>query len=134
MKETNMNINIEFFQENLIQAIGSGVYEISVEKNNKIKALYIGESVFVLVRCAEHLFELYKNPKYFGFHKEQIEDSSVTLRFSLIESNDDKVSRKKRELELIKQKEPLSQSGISDNQKKIEDKISALKGFLNSDK
>ncbi|MDQ0209103.1 hypothetical protein [Alkalicoccobacillus murimartini] len=131
MKETNMNINIEFFQGNLIKAIGSGVYEISVEKNNKIKALYIGESVFVLVRCAAHLFELYKNPKYFGFYKEQIEDSSVTLRFSLIESNDDKVSRKKRELELIKQKEPLSQSGISDNQKKIEDKISALKNFLN---
>lgn len=131
MKETNMNIKIEFFQSDLIQAIGSGVYEVSVYKNNQSKVLYIGESVFVLVRCASHLYELNKNPEYFGFTEETIKDSSITLKFRLLEKIDNKILRKKREIELIKEKKPLSQSGISDYQKSIEDKISVLTSFLN---
>lgn len=47
LKETNMNINIDFFQKDLIQAIGVGIYEISVYKNDASRVLYIGESVFV---------------------------------------------------------------------------------------
>lgn len=131
MKETNMNIKIEFFQEDLIKAIGAGIYEISVHKNDKSKILYIGESVFVLVRCASHLYELSKNLGYFGFTEETINDSSVTLKFRLLEKIDNKVLRKKREKELIKENQPLSQSGISDYQKSIEDKISSLTSFLN---
>lgn len=132
MKEINMNIIIDFFQKDLIKAIGAGIYEISVQKNDKSKILYIGESVFVLVRCASHLYELNKNPEYLGFTKETIKDSSITLKFSLIEKIDKKDLRKKRETELIKEKEPLSQSGINDYQKSVEDKISALTSFLNS--
>lgn len=132
MKEKNMNITIEFFQDDLIEAIGAGVYEISVHKNDKPKTLYIGESVFVLVRCASHLYELDKNPEYFGFTEEIIKDSSITLKFKLLEKIDKKDLRKRREIELIKEKEPLSQSGIKDYQKSIEDKISSLTSFLNS--
>lgn len=126
-----MNIKIEFFQEDLIKAIGAGVYEISVHKNDKSKILYIGESVFVLVRCASHLYQLSKKPEYFGFTEETISDSSVTLKFRLLEKIDNKGLRKKREKELIKDNKPLSQSGISDYQKSIEDKISSLTSFLN---
>lgn len=132
MKETNMNITIDFFKKDLIKAIGAGVYEVSVQKNDKSKILYIGESVFVLVRCASHLYELNNNPEYFGFTEETIKDSSITLKFSLVEKIDKKDLRKKREIELIKEKEPLSQSGIKDYQKSIEDKILSLTSFLNS--
>lgn len=55
----------------------------------------------------------------------------MTLKFRLLEKIDNKVLRKKREKELIKENQPLSQSGISDYQKSIEDKISSLTSFLN---
>lgn len=130
MKETNMNITIEFFQKDLIHAIGAGIYEIRVHMNSDSRVLYIGESVFVLARCASHLYQLNKNPDYFGFDENTIRDSSITLKFRLLEKvNKD---RKKREKELIKKEKPLSQSGRSDYQKSVEDKISSLNSFLNS--
>lgn len=127
----NMNIKVEFFQDDLIQAIGAGIYEVSVYKNKKPKVLYIGESVFVLVRCASHLYELKRKPEYFGFTDKTINDPGITLKFKLIEKNSNNVSRKKRELEFIKERRPLSQSGISDRQKNVEDKIEELTQFLN---
>lgn len=127
----NMNIKVEFFQDDLIQAIGSGIYEISIDQNKKSEVLYIGESVFVLVRCASHLYELKKKPEYFGFTDKTIDDPGITLKFKLIEKNSNNGSRKKREMELIKERKPLSQSGIRDRQKNVEDKIEALTQFLN---
>jgi len=127
----DMNIKVEFFRYDLIQAIGAGIYEISIVKNNKSEVLYIGESVFVLVRCASHLYELKKKPEYFGFTDTIIDDPSITLKFKLIEENINKILRKKRETELIKERKPLSQSGIADRQKNVEDKIEALTQFLN---
>ncbi|MBN3345517.1 hypothetical protein CF050_01135 [Clostridium botulinum] len=126
-----MNIKVEFFQDDLIQAIGAGIYEISIHQNKKSEVLYIGESVFVLVRCASHLYELKKKPEYFGFTDKTIDDLGITLKFKLIEKNSNKGSRKKREMELIKEIKPLSQSGIRDRQKNVEDKIEALTQFLN---
>lgn len=125
-----MKVKVVFFRENLTDAIGAGIYEISVDKSGKSKVLYIGESVFVLVRCAAHLYELKKNPNYFGFTKETINDSSITLKFRLIEENSDKTSRKENEKSLINERKPLSQSGISDRQKNVESKIEALTQFL----
>lgn len=56
-----VSVNIEnknrFFQDDLIKSIGAGIYEISVDKKGKSKVLYIGESVFVIVRCASHLYK-----------------------------------------------------------------------------
>lgn len=125
-----MKVKVVFFQDNLIEAIGAGIYEISIDKGGKSEVLYIGESVFVLVRCASHLYELKKNPNYFGFTKETINDSSITLKFRLIEENSDKISRKEKEKKLINERKPLSQSGISDRQKNVEGKIEALMQFL----
>ena len=129
----NINIQVEFFQDDLIQAIGAGIYEISIDHNNKSDVLYIGESVFVLVRCASHLYELKSKPEYFGFTDKTIDDSGITLKFKLIEKNSNSGLRKKREMELIKERKPLSQSGIRDRQKNVEDKIEALTQFLNDD-
>lgn len=127
-----MNIKIEFFKDDLIQAIGAGIYQISICKNNKSAILYIGESVFMLVRCANHLFNFNKDPNYFGFTNEEIEDSNIVLKFTLLEQISDSLERKKREKHLINEYKPLSQSGISDRQKNIEDKISSFKDFFNS--
>ena len=45
-----MRINIEFFKDNFIDAIGAGVYEVEiVNSSGETKSVYIGESVFVLV-------------------------------------------------------------------------------------
>ncbi|MBU0941648.1 MAG: hypothetical protein KKD36_09485 [Bacteroidetes bacterium] len=127
-----MNITIDFFQGDLIQAIGAGIYEISVHKNGKSDVLYIGESVFVLARCSLHLYQLKKKPDYFGFDKHTIRDSSISIKFGLLKKVDKDKDRKKLEKDLIKKKKPLSQSGISDYQKSVEDKISSLTNFLNS--
>lgn len=126
----DMKIQIQFFKDDLLEAIGAGIYEISINHNNKSKVIYIGESVFVLVRCASHLYELKKKPSYLGFTDDILNDSSVTLQFKLIESNSNNVLRKKREKELVRERVPLSQSGISDRQKNVEDKVAAIKQFL----
>ena len=99
-------------------------------KNGKSSTLYIGESVFVLVRCASHLYNLKKNPEYLGFTKETIEDSGISLCFHLLKQEKDTIERKKEEKKLVKEKNPLSQSGISDRQKNIEERIEALTNFL----
>ena len=94
--------------------------------------MYIGESVHVIVRCSEHLYQLKSEPKYFGFTSKTIDREDITLTFKLIESIDDKKERKLKEKKLITENKPLSQSGISDRQKEIEEKIQALDSFLNS--
>lgn len=125
-----MKIKIKFFEKDFLEAIGAGVYEIDVNKNGKVAVLYIGESVFVLVRCSIHLYELRKSPQYLGFTQETINDEGITLTFKLLQQEDKKKRRKEIETEEIKKKKPLSQKGINDYQKEVEDRIEALTNFL----
>lgn len=128
-----LKIKMDFFQDDLIKSIGAGIYAISVVKNGKSKVLYIGESVFIIVRCASHLYELKKHPEYLGFTDETIGDLCIKLKFRVIEEIDDTMRRKAREKELIKNEKPLSQNGMSDQQKSVEEKIRALTEFLNNE-
>lgn len=98
-----MNIKVKFFEDKFVEAIGAGIYEIYVQINSKEELLYVGESVFVLVRCATHLYEIIS----------------------------DKKMRKAKEKEVIKDKHPRMQSGISDRVKSIENMISEMTDFLN---
>lgn len=127
-----MKINIQFFHDDFINAIGAGIYEIIVSIGGKSKSLYIGESVHVMVRCSDHLYQLKSEPNYFGFTSETIDKEDITLTFKLIESIDDYKKRKLKEKKLIAENKPLSQSGRSDHQKEIEEKIQALNTFLYS--
>lgn len=127
-----MKINIDFFNDDFFNAIGAGVYEIIVSIGEKSRSLYIGESCWIIVRCATHLYRLKKKPEYFGFTNETIDRIDITVSFKLIKLIDDKSKRKSNEKELIEKNDPLSQSGISDRQKCIEDKIHALNQFINS--
>lgn len=125
-----MRIKIDFFNEKMIDAIGAGIYQVSVKHNGMDEVLYIGESVFVLVRCGAHLFELKNKPEYFGFNDDSINNEDIALKFELLENIDDKKKRKHREKELIKEKNPIMQSGISDRMKTVEEKVQALTTFL----
>lgn len=127
-----MKIKIDFFREEFIEAIGAGIYKVSIKYADKEELLYIGESVFILVRCATHLFKLKSNPNYFGFTDESIQDENITLKMELIETCDDKKKRKQLEKQLITINKPIMQSGISDRMKDIDEKIDALTEFLNS--
>ena len=123
---------IDFFSSNFIEAIGAGVYKVSViNANGDIAPLYIGESVFVLVRCATHLFEFKKNPAYFGFNEK-------SLKFELYRQIDEQQKRKQCEKELIKEilktQQIICQNGISDRMKGIDEKIKALENFLSQNK
>ena len=125
-----MKIQIEFFKDDLIAAIGAGIYEVSVSKNGRTRPLYIGESVYTIVRCASHLYRLKNKPEYFGFTKETIDDSEIILSFKFVVSIHDMQNRRAQEKELIKQCKPINQSGISDRQKGLEERIAALDDFL----
>lgn len=127
-----MKIQIKFFEKDFIKAIGAGIYEVTMIYNNTETSLYIGESVFVLIRCATHLFNVKKNPNYFGFTDETIEDEKIELRFSLLESEDDMQIRKQKEKIYIQTNEPKLQSGISDRMKAIDDKIQEITYLLES--
>lgn len=109
-----MQLKIELFENDIRNSLEPGIYQIEIKKENNKKILYIGESVYPLVRCSEHLFNLKNDPHYFGFTKETIADSSISLIFSILQSETDSIKRKSREKELIIEKKPLSQSGISD--------------------
>ena len=126
-----MNIKVKFFEDKLVEAIGAGIYEIYIQTNSKEELLYVGESVFVLVRCATHLYQIVKGIGYFGFTKEMIENKSFTLVFKLISLESHSKERKSKEKEVIKDKHPMMQSEISDRVKSIENMISEMTAFLN---
>ena len=39
-----MKIKIDFFNKNIIDAIGAGIYQVSIMNNGKEEVLYIGDS------------------------------------------------------------------------------------------
>ena len=128
-----MDIKVNFFEENFVEAIGAGIYGVHLQTHTENKELlYVGESVFVLVRCATHLYEIVKGNGYFGFTKEKIESNNITLVFELLVSESDKKRRKTKEKEIIKDRHPRMQSEISDRVKSVEDMISELKNLLNN--
>lgn len=76
-----INIKVQFFEDRLVDAVGVGVYEIYAKIDNKEELFYVGESVFVLVRCATHWYEISKGKGYLGFTEEMIEKDNITLIF-----------------------------------------------------
>ncbi|MCI8848852.1 MAG: hypothetical protein HFF86_06205 [Oscillibacter sp.] len=128
-----MDIKVKFFEDSFVEATGPGIYGIYFQTNTENKELlYVGESVFVLVRCATHLYEIVKGDGYLGFTKEIIERNNITLAFELLLSESDKKRRKAKEKEIIKGRHPKMQSEISDRVKSIEDMIKEMTNLLNN--
>lgn len=126
-----MNIKVNFFEDTLVNAVGAGVYGIYAKTDNKEELFYVGESTFILVRCATHLYEISKGKGYLGFTKEMIDKDNITIIFKLYENIASKADRIKREKELIDENKPKMQSGIKDRVKSIENMIDELTRFLN---
>lgn len=127
-----MKIKIDFFSNDVVGSLTAGIYVISVKKNNKEKELYIGESKVMMIRCAQHLWELKKEPAYFGFDDELINDDKIQLIFRRIEDIGDMGERRRKEKQLIKEKQPLSQSGVSDRLIEIMERKKRLLDFIKS--
>lgn len=131
MKEKGtMKIAVSFFDNKIIEAIGGGIYKISVKQGGEHEVLYIGESFSMLIRCAAHLYTLSNSPEYFGFTDETIERTDITIVLEVLEVEKDKYIRKQKEKQYIKDYKPITQSGISDRMKSVEDKIAALEEYL----
>lgn len=122
-------MKVKFFEKDTgldENSIGAGVYRFKIgvktsEKDDDFLTLYIGESLTMLKRCGEHMYELYKNPKYFGLSNEHLCDDDLELvvevhekfnpKYSLIKS---KYILKKKEYSTIEKLKPLSQNRSSD--------------------
>lgn len=112
------------------KAIHGGVYQIELlKKDKKPICLYIGESVWGVLRCGKHLYSLYDNPAYLGLKQEDLDNDLLELKFTLLTSIEKKKRNigqdlyKTKELEAIKKYKPLTQLQTSDKQISLEDKI-----------
>ena len=112
------------------RAINHGVYMIELLEKEESVCLYIGETVWIASRCGVHLYSLYENPNYFGLTKEDIDNDEFTLKFSVIDSLNEKKSvlgvgqYKSLELDAIRRNKPLTQLETSDRQiRDVQEKI-----------
>ncbi|HEL2473814.1 hypothetical protein [Streptococcus suis] len=126
-----MNLQVQFFQNDVIKAIKGGVYQISLQKDDgERRVLYIGESFSMLIRCAQHLYQLRKYPEYLGMTTETLRDQNLILMFEILELEEAMGIRRKKEKEYIKKYRPLLQSGLSDRMLPISRKKEAVANFL----
>ncbi|HEM5034912.1 TPA: hypothetical protein U1211_001086 [Streptococcus suis] len=126
-----MNLQVQFFQNDVIKAIKGGVYQISLQKvDGERRVLYIGESFSMLIRCAQHLYQWRKYPEYLGMTTEILRDQNLILMFEILELEEAMGIRRKKEKEYIKKYRPLLQSGLSDRMLPISRKKEAVANFI----
>ncbi|CYU08172.1 hypothetical protein [Streptococcus suis] len=126
-----MNLQVQFFQNDVIKAIKGGVYQILLQKvDGERRVLYIGESFSMLIRCAQHLYQLRKYPEYLGMTTEILRDQNLILMFEILELEEATGIRRKKEKEYIKKYRPLLQSGLSDRMLPISRKKEAVANFI----
>ncbi|WP_074413852.1 hypothetical protein [Streptococcus suis] len=126
-----MNLQVQFFQNDVIKAIKGGGYQILLQKvDGERRVLYIGESFSMLIRCAQHLYQLRKYPEYLGMTTEILRDQNLILMFEILELEEAMGIRRKKEKEYIKKYRPLLQSGLSDRMLPISRKKEAVANFI----
>ena len=125
-------MRVQFFTDSLVSAIGPGVYQIFIQTKKGKKLLYVGESVFVLVRCATHLYEISKGNGYLGFNEKIIGNENITVVFKLYQNVEQKPERVAIETKLIQDEHPVMQTGTRDRVKPVKNMIAELKNILNN--
>ena len=140
-EESKMSIKIRFFQkeEKLdSRAIGAGVYMVELLKDDEplcsALPLYIGESVHMIKRCGEHLYDLFQDPRYLGLTSKNLSDEKLNLYFRVLEylpSNVTEEERKKREKDYILKHNPITQNPNSDRQiREIQNKVKVVQNAM----
>ena len=127
-------MELRFFKKEEItesKAIYAGVYQFKIglvrDSEDKYLSLYIGESYSMLIRCSEHLYEVFHNdPSYFGFTQDNINDDSlmlivdvyksISLPDDISNSERDNILRNK-EIEAIQALHPILQNETNDHVK-----------------
>ena len=124
-------MKLRFFEKGGImgaKAIYAGVYQfkigLAMDSEDKYLSLYIGESYSMLLRCSEHLYEVFHNdPSYFGFTHDNINDDSLMLIVDVYKSISlpDNISNRERdiilrneEIEAIHKLHPIIQNETND--------------------
>lgn len=121
-------MTISFFEkENHINqdAITGGVYffELLDKRTGNSLPLYVGESVWVMVRCSHHLYKLKQSKgKYFGLIEDDLNNDNYEMKVTLLESieklkseENNRVFFEEREHYWIGIKNPITQLNNSDN-------------------
>lgn len=137
--EKKIKINL-FQSEGRIdnRAINAGIYIVELLKEayplGSAMPLYIGESVYMLKRCGEHLYDFFEDSRYFGLKDDDLQDEKFSLCFSALKYLPSSVGREERkqiEKEYIVKYKPLTQNPNSDRQiRSIEDKVTTVQNAL----
>lgn len=131
MMNEGYKINIEYFEENQMldkRAIGCGIYIIELLKSNSKEAipLYIGQSLYMVKRGGEHLYEFFKEPGYLGLSEDNMADSHLKIRFRVLENcmTNDRINEETAQIIKI---HPLLQKTTSDSMLDIGNKKNNVK-------
>lgn len=134
-------MTIDFFETEQgldSRAVHGGVYQIELIKDGAEPiCLYIGESVWISIRCGGHLYSLYEDPSYFGLTPDDLKDDKLKLKFSVLSSIEGKKGElgvglyKEQELEAITEYKPLTQLKTSDRQiRNVTEKINIVQNKM----
>lgn len=117
-------MKINFFNNNGYvkeEAIGAGIYQFKLKKGDIVKSLYIGKSYSILLRCAQHVYELKKDKSYFGLTNnwdddelELIVDIYEIVDVDKLSTSDRDILLREKELNAIIKEKPLVQLETSD--------------------
>ena len=131
------SIKIDFFKKEGAldnRAICEGIYIVELQHCSKLSKsplpLYIGQSVYMVKRCGEHLWYFIKEPAYFGLTTDDLKNNNLILGFRVLESlpNSTISWRQEREKFYITDIKPLTQMPDSDRQSK--EKLEIVQGKI----
>lgn len=102
-----------------------GIYIIKLRNLQKDESLvlYIGQSVWIMVRCAGHIYKIFKTPEYMGLEQNDLDNDNLELVVEVLESIDEKKKLRDKEREHIRKLKPLTQHSESDRQVKNKKEI-----------
>lgn len=129
-------IDINFFIKDGVfdkRAISKGVYSIRLRNrdNDKEIKLYVGQSVWMIVRCAGHLHRIFTEPEYMGLTNDDLDRENFELVFKVEEAVEQRDALRDRELHYIHELNPLTQSNTSDKQ--LNNKVEIVQDAIRKD-
>lgn len=129
-------ININFFIKDGVfdkRAISKGVYSIRLRNrdNDKEIKLYVGQSVWMIVRCAGHLHRIFTEPEYMGLKVDDLDRENFELVFKVEGVAEKREELSSKERDYIEKLKPLTQGKIRDWQ--VDNKFEIVQDAIKRD-